>query len=187
MPLVNFPLDISLLEAASWGAFHRVHLQMAQCLAATFIKKCSAMYLAHRRGHLSNCMYIGSPWQAFQATMQATHKPPTQNTWLMPKVYVLHFWQLIKNHPPGMPVHIPQLGSKRVMSHILGAIANLWSYYGVFAVARIFISSQSSTEKVPWVAAKTALPQKNVSFQFFLHFPLRACVLNLAEVSPSPL
>lgn len=165
-PLVNFPPGASLLEAASWG-LSTESVYKWHSLAAPFIKKCSATYLACRRGHLSNCMYLGPLWQAFQATMPA-QEPPTQNTCLMPRVCVLHFSQLRKNQPPSVPVPIPQLGSKGVMSHILGATANFWSYYGVFAVARIFISSQSSMEQVPWVAAKIALTQKpcHVNFSY---------------------
>ena len=66
-----------------------IHLEMTQCLAAPFVKRCSAMYLESRRGQLSNCMYIGSQWQAFHATMQATHEPPIRNTCLVPQVYVM--------------------------------------------------------------------------------------------------
>lgn len=38
MPLLNFPLDASLLEAANWGPFHRVHLQMHSVLQHLALK-----------------------------------------------------------------------------------------------------------------------------------------------------
>lgn len=152
----------------------------AQSLAAPCIKKFSATYLACRSRDLSNCMYIGSLWQAFQTTMQATCEPPTQNTCVMPQVYVVHyFWQLSRNQAPSIRAHIPQLGSKGVMSHILGARANFWSYYWVFALAMIFAAASQV-----WGRLKTLVisifpmfPSARLCFEsrWSLTFPFLGC------------
>lgn len=129
--LVNFPLDASLLEAVNWRSFQGF-IYKWQCVLQYPLWKSVLPCVWHVEGGTSATVCMLALCDKPFKQWCRLHMNHPAKICLTPQVYVLHFWQLRKNQPPGMPVCISQLGSRGVLSHILGTRANFWSYYTVF-------------------------------------------------------